>query len=354
MMFVGRRIRVLQIVCATFVLSSIGCAARDGGPGEGLPATGTDERSVDDSARDTRQASLPIVGGSTTDSFPSTVLLTDENKSSPHGILCTGTVIGKRTVLTAAHCVEAFTGQPSIYFGADINNSSDPTLLGTVKVVGYAPHPQWNSFTLKNDIAILQLESDALTSASPILASPIGSETVGSTLTLVGFGTTSGFGSTGTGKKRVTQTMLDTFDATTLSWQDTQHNTCYGDSGGPAFLTFDDTPVLAGVTSWGDQTCQFSGVDTRVDAYAKTFITTTMAIYGDKPTYFDAATGGISGGDSDVPADPGPAATPDEPMVPNSATSCEGSCGGQAASGCWCDTQCAKFGDCCSDIGDHC
>ncbi len=29
--------------------------------------------------------------------------------------------------------------------------------------------------------------------------------------------------------------------------------------------------------------------------------------------------------------------------------SCVGNCGGQAPGGCWCDSQCANFGDCCSD-----
>ena len=29
--------------------------------------------------------------------------------------------------------------------------------------------------------------------------------------------------------------------------------------------------------------------------------------------------------------------------------SCVGNCGGQASGGCWCDSQCASFGDCCSD-----
>ncbi|MCP4447992.1 MAG: hypothetical protein GY811_22055 [Myxococcales bacterium] len=35
--------------------------------------------------------------------------------------------------------------------------------------------------------------------------------------------------------------------------------------------------------------------------------------------------------------------------------SCEGSCGEQSASGsCWCDDECAGYGDCCGDIEDQC
>lgn len=31
------------------------------------------------------------------------------------------------------------------------------------------------------------------------------------------------------------------------------------------------------------------------------------------------------------------------------AASCSGACGGQSASGCWCDAACASYGDCCAD-----
>ena len=34
--------------------------------------------------------------------------------------------------------------------------------------------------------------------------------------------------------------------------------------------------------------------------------------------------------------------------------SCQGVCGAQAASGCWCDDQCAAFGDCCHDKAPVC
>lgn len=34
--------------------------------------------------------------------------------------------------------------------------------------------------------------------------------------------------------------------------------------------------------------------------------------------------------------------------------SCEGACGGQSPAGCWCDDQCATFGDCCNDKVQQC
>ncbi|WP_437821453.1 hypothetical protein [Sorangium sp. So ce1078] len=34
--------------------------------------------------------------------------------------------------------------------------------------------------------------------------------------------------------------------------------------------------------------------------------------------------------------------------------SCSGSCGGRAPGGCWCDSACSSFGDCCSDYAPAC
>jgi hypothetical protein len=35
-------------------------------------------------------------------------------------------------------------------------------------------------------------------------------------------------------------------------------------------------------------------------------------------------------------------------------TSCEGHCGGQAPGGCWCDSLCTQYGDCCGDKQNKC
>ncbi len=39
---------------------------------------------------------------------------------------------------------------------------------------------------------------------------------------------------------------------------------------------------------------------------------------------------------------------------PALSASCDGKCGGQASSGCWCDDQCSTYGDCCSDYQSVC
>ena len=42
--------------------------------------------------------------------------------------------------------------------------------------------------------------------------------------------------------------------------------TCSGDSGGPSFAMIDGVQTIVGITSYGDQNCQFFGAMTRVDA----------------------------------------------------------------------------------------
>jgi hypothetical protein len=34
--------------------------------------------------------------------------------------------------------------------------------------------------------------------------------------------------------------------------------------------------------------------------------------------------------------------------------SCIGACGGKSPDGCWCDTKCSKYGDCCGDKQQVC
>ena len=79
------------------------------------------------------------------------------------GFCCSGTLIGKNVVLTAAHCVAG--GSASrIYIG---NNSNQPDSGRIVKVKRDGDgkllaliHPDYNRFTARNDVALLILEEN--------------------------------------------------------------------------------------------------------------------------------------------------------------------------------------------------
>src|SRR6185436_12015174 len=67
----------------------------------------------------------------------------------------------------------------------------------------------------------------------------------------------------------------------------TNMQTCGGDSGGPAFMTFPGSNVerVAGVVSFGDESCLQDGYDGRVDVEAS-WIKSIMNAW-EAPTCFD-------------------------------------------------------------------
>ena len=196
---------------------------------------------------------------------------------------CTGTLVGCRTFLTAAHCVCSGDGAT-----CNPNEGSHQVFLqheGLFTVSQITPHPGYISATLQNDIAVVTLSGPAdglaptpLASASPVF---------GSAGTIVGFGTVSDTPQTGSGLKRqgaivtadcrlelgpgASNTELVCWDYDTPAGPPgTDSNTCPGDSGGPLFTDEGGTLVIAGVTSFGIGPCaadDFSG-DTNVAHYA--------------------------------------------------------------------------------------
>ncbi|KAE8331507.1 trypsin-like cysteine/serine peptidase domain-containing protein [Aspergillus sergii] len=80
---------------------------------------------------------------------------------------CGGVVIGKRTVLTAASCLEELFAQLSakqlkVRVGS-ANHSQGGTVVPVSKIIR---HPNWDRATLNADYAILHLRQDALVTAA--------------------------------------------------------------------------------------------------------------------------------------------------------------------------------------------
>lgn len=234
----------LSLVASALAFASMGCAA-EAEDGE------TSEADVESSA-------AAIVGGQTTTAYPAVGALTQRGSS-----FCTGTVVDKRVVVTAAHCLQGVRAS-NIRFALGPNAAAPQAQLGVSRVVA---HPQYDERRLTNDIGVLILSQDA--PVTPIaINDSMSSSWVGRSLTFVGYGTTSGFGNAGSGVKRVVDIAVSEVGSTQFAYADRQKNTCFGDSGGPAFAKdAAGNLTLAGVTSYGDQTCTRYGVDTRVDAF---------------------------------------------------------------------------------------
>jgi len=205
----------------------------------------------------------PQVTGDTSGGASLSPFITDGQPDGGHpsvgmvrmgGGLCTGTLVGRRTVITAAHCI-SYGSMRFVAGGASYS------------AVRAVRHPGYSSNSLSNDIAVLVLDRDVGgIQPTPIAVSPL---QVGQKLILVGYGRSSGF-SNDAGTKRMGTNKISRLSSTKLWYHGTGggiSGTCNGDSGGPAFILHNGREILAGVTSYGDKYCRQYGVDTRVDAY---------------------------------------------------------------------------------------
>ncbi len=201
----------------------------------------------------------PIVGGQTTTSWDSVVLLgLDES-------ICTATVVSPDVILTAAHCLEGQWGNLDIYWCNDCwgqgywahRTSND-----------YEQHPHYNPNTMAGDLGVVLLSNNAPSDAVQINRDAAGNTWLGNShpLTSVGFGVTAGH-LENSGTKREVTVAATSWDGTFLYYEDPQHGICFGDSGGPAMTSHDGGWKVAGVHSWVSGNCNDVGASIRVDTY---------------------------------------------------------------------------------------
>ena len=206
------------------------------------------------------------------DEFPSVGIV----GSRRLGVFCTGTLISPLHVLTVAHGAQLITNPHDGTF------TLDGEVYGTARIYS---HPQYDSQTGANDIAILELSESVL----DITPSSIfrGIPQRGDLLIIVGFGAggTASTGSDGTfGTKLYGMTVIEEVSDTLIIWQfnDSQEsNTAPGDSGGPGFLQVGQELFVASITSSGTLANAELGdiaFNTRVDAFADWIDTIVSAV----------------------------------------------------------------------------
>ncbi|MEK6580603.1 MAG: trypsin-like serine protease [Bdellovibrionota bacterium] len=221
-----------------------------------------------------------IIGGDlvpeTDPVLKSTVAVTSGNS------LCTGSLIAKDIVVTAAHCVSNAT-EMSVVFTRDLAKSGV-----SAEVLGAIINPNYDPFGSKDnsDIAVLQIKGTLPRGYTSAAIMPTKTKlNNGQVVKLAGFGISNAFTHVGAGVlRKVNVNVRDSaFSRSEVTLDQTRgKGACHGDSGGPAFvITKTGQLQLWGVTSRGapDDTaddCAHGAVYTKINSH-RSFISKAMA-----------------------------------------------------------------------------
>lgn len=215
----------------------------------------------------------PIRDGTRTTGDPAVVALIARRArcvTTDPTLICTGTLVAPKVVLTAAHCLEAFDedGAYEVMFGSAL----DAPDARFVWVRRAKSHPAYDEATHENDLALLELDEPGPVDPVASATTPLSTLAAGVSARVVGFGETRVDGEP-PGIKRTGQTTVDSASEKDFQASPAPSMSCSGDSGGPVFVRDDGgAEKLAGVTVKGDPACKTFAVNLRVDAYWSSFV----------------------------------------------------------------------------------
>ncbi|ALG15084.1 trypsin-like serine protease [Kibdelosporangium phytohabitans] len=254
---------LIAALCLALVAPALPAAAVEPPPGISTAATPTDQLKPGD-------VGTQVVNGqrTTVKENPFVIAGLRAGGGGPQGQSCTAAVVGKRKILTAAHCMIDVGGAKSYIYGDDdLNTAGDETFR--TNVASYKVHPRYtgpNSWQTGYDVAVITTADDlpvpenqwakVAGSSDSALTQP------GKSGTAFGYGRTSANGGSGVLYKstmpvndanncQVFNVRVNPDVMVCIGYDNGRTGTCSGDSGGPYIVD----GVVVGVVSWGASGC---------------------------------------------------------------------------------------------------
>ncbi|CAL8126065.1 unnamed protein product [Orchesella dallaii] len=235
---------------------------------------------------------VKIVGGvlSKQHCWPWVAAIVRVSKTKAPKIVCGSSIISKKYLLTAAHCVEYMeqvgVDNFRVVLGTNDINEDDTFQMEVASVI---IHPRFDEKTLANDIGLVELTSSLEFSQSilPICVTPqIGVPFLNQSAIVAGWGSTSFGGSTTTMQMQIMVDVISNTECQThyvneteitktmMCARRTNKDSCQGDSGGPLFLLKEDSTasyIQIGIVSFGKGCAdsKYPGIYTRLSRFTR-------------------------------------------------------------------------------------
>jgi secreted trypsin-like serine protease len=213
-----------------------------------------------------------------------TVALVEKDRQNPQRwfVICSGTLVSRNLVITAAHCIDDEKNITIQFLG--LGQERDKTHQGTgIKHADYGkPYNETFSF----DLALVRLNQPAPSSMVPVPIAKKGEFQINDSVILAGYGVTSVLASPESDNNKgflyqAQSKIVDVFSSSdrdvredlenwgliTYSSPDTKAGGCIGDSGGPMFIKKSGQLKVIGASAGGDNRCNSTGKYTNLEFY---------------------------------------------------------------------------------------